>query len=160
MKAVKEIKRVQVEGKKYLMPAEDVEIEKLIKKGLTLKVKIAAAKEDLETVQNRLIEIAKDRREGTTTVTLPGISAKAIITFRERFVVVDDIEEISIPLGPLFSRFFQKKSTFKTTPELKKFMGSGHALGVDDPEAVKKAILGYVSVKETKPNVKMEKIDC
>ena len=103
MKPVKEIKRVQVDGKKYLMPVEDVDIEKLIQKGLKLKSKMEATKRDLDTVQNRLIEIAKVRREGTTTVTLPGISAKAIITFRENFSVSGDIEDIAIPLYGIWS---------------------------------------------------------
>ena len=94
--------------------------------------------------------------EGTTTVTLPGVSASGIITFRESFSVSTDIGAITVPLGPLFNRFFQKKSTFKTTPGFKKVMASGHALGVEDSVTVKAAIRGYVSVKETKPNVKMK----
>ena len=156
MKPVKEIKRVQVDGKKYFMPEEDAEIEKLIQKGLNLKAKVEATKIELETVQNSLIDIAKARREGTTTVTLAGISATALITFRERFSVSTDIEDISFPLGPLFSRFFKKKSTYETTPEFKKFMESGHALGIQDPDEIKKSIRKYVSVKETKPNVKID----
>ena len=159
MKPVKEIKRVQVDGKKYFMPEEDAEIEKLIQKGLNLRVKIDTAKVELDTVQNSLIDIARARREGTTTVNLAGISATAIITFRESFSVSTDIENISSPLGPLFSRFFKKKSTYETTLEFKKFMESGHALGIQDPDEIKKAIRKYVSVKETKPNVKIEKID-
>ncbi len=129
MKPVQEIKRVQVDGKKYLMPVEDVDVEKLIQKGLRLKEKIDFTKRDFDTVQNRLIEIAKARREGTTTVTLQRVSAKAVITFRESFSVGTDIQELSVPLGPLFNRFFEEKSSFKTTPEFKKFMESGHALG-------------------------------
>lgn len=156
MKPVKAIKRVQVHGQKYLMPVEDVDVEKLIQKGLRLKAKMDKTKRDFDTVQNRLIEIARARREGTTTVTLPGVSANAVITFRESFSVSADIEQISAPLGPLFSRFFNKKSTFKTTPEFKKFMESDHALGIEDPEVIKDAIRDHVSVKETKPNVKME----
>ncbi len=62
MKPVQEIKRVQVDGKKYLMPVEDVDVEKLIQKGLRLKEKIDFTKRDFDTVQNRLIEIAKARR--------------------------------------------------------------------------------------------------
>jgi hypothetical protein len=122
MKPVKEIKRVQVAGKKYLMPVEDVDIEKLLQKGLRLKAKLDATKVDLDTVQVRLIEIAKARREGTTTVTLPGVSAKAVITFRESFSVGSNIQELSVPLGPLFKRFFKKNITFKTTSEFNKFM--------------------------------------
>jgi len=102
------------------------------------------------------IEIAKARREGTTTVTLEGISSQALVTFRESFVVKNEIEDIKVPLDPLFARFFEKKIEFKTTAEFKKFMESGHALGIEDPEAVKKNIMKYVTVKETKPNVKME----
>ena len=158
MKPVKEIKRVQVDGKKYLLPEEDVDIEKLIQKGLNLKARIDAAKVELDSVQNSLIDIARARREGTTTVSLPGISATALITFRESFSVSTDVEDISFPLGPLFSRFFKKKSTYETTPEFKKFMESGHALGIQDPDEIKKSIRKYVSVKETKPNVKIEEI--
>ena len=47
MKPVKEIKKVQVEGKKYLMPAEDADIEKLIQKGLRLKSKVDAVQVNL-----------------------------------------------------------------------------------------------------------------
>jgi hypothetical protein len=156
MKPVKEIKKVQVGGKKHFVPAEDAEIEKLLQRGLTLKEKADDIKKELEAVQDRLIEIAKARREGTTTVTLEGISSQALVTFRESFVVKNEIEDIKVPLGPLFARFFEKKMEFKTTAEFKKFMESGHALGIEDPEAVKKNIMKYVTVKETKPNVKME----
>lgn len=157
MESVKEIKRVQIDGKKYSMPVEDAEIEKLIQRGLKLKSKLDTVKIELEAVENRLIEIASARREGTTTVTLSGISAKSIVTFRESFLVSSGIEEIASPLGPLFSRFFKKKISFSTTPEFKKFMDSGHALGLENAEETKRSIRDYVSVKETKPNVKMEK---
>ena len=156
MKPVREIKRVQVDGKKYLMPAEDADIEKLIQKNMSLKSKVNALQEELETVQARLIEIAQSRREGTTTVTLQGVSAKAIVTFRESFSVGNEVEEIATPLGPLFERFFTRTTSFKTTSDFKKFMQSGHALGIQDPAEVKAAIEKYVSVKETKPNVKIE----
>lgn len=156
MRPVKEIKRMQVDGKKYLMPVEDVDIEKLIQKGLRLKANMEAVSKELQAVQSSLIEIAQARREGTTTVTLPGISGKAVVTFRESFAVSDGIEEISPQLGPLFGRFFKKKSSYSTTLEFKKFMESGHALGIEEPEQVKEAMRRYVSIKETKPNVKFE----
>jgi hypothetical protein len=156
LKPVKEIKRVQVAGRKYFVPAEDAEIEKLIKRGLSLKAKMDTTKRELEVIHDRLIEIAQARREGTTTVTLAGISAQAMVTFRESFVVSDKIEDIAVPLGPLFARFFDKKTEFKATADFKKFMESGHALGLKDTDGIKEAIRKYVSVKETKPNIKME----
>lgn len=156
MKPVQELRKIQVDGKKYLMPIEDADIEKLIQQGLRLKSKVDAFQTELETVQARLTEIAQARREGTTTVTLSGVSAEAIVTFREQFSVSSDVEEISAPLGPLFNRFFKKAVTFKTTADFKKFMESDHALGIENAEATKKAVRDYVTMKETKPNVKIQ----
>ncbi|HLA00753.1 MAG TPA: hypothetical protein VJZ24_03840 [Thermodesulfovibrionales bacterium] len=156
MKSVKEIKKVQVGGKKHFMPAEDAEIEKLLQRGLSLKEKVDGIKREMESIQNRLIDIAKVRREGTTTVTLEGVTAHAIVTFRESYVVKNEVEDIKVSLGPLFERFFERKIEYKTTLDFKKFMESGHALGLEDPVEIKKNIMKYVSTKETKPNVKME----
>ncbi len=156
MKNVKVVKRVQVKGKRHFVVAEDADIEKLIQRGLSLKKKMDDIKADLDSVQGSLIEIAKDRREGSTTITLEGISLQALITFRESYQVNNDVEDIKQPLGPLFDRFFTKKEEYKTTGDFKKFMESDHALGIEHPEKVKKSILKYVSIKETKPSVKME----
>lgn len=157
METVKKVKRVQVKGARHLVVAEDAEIEKLVHRGLSLKKKMDEIKGDLESVQGRIIEIARSRREGSTTITLEGISLLALITFRDSYQVNDDVEDIKQPLGPLFDRFFTKKEEYKTTGDFKKFMTSDHALGIENSEKVKKAILKYVSTKETKPSVKMEK---
>ncbi|KAB2836188.1 MAG: hypothetical protein F9K48_02500 [Candidatus Brocadia sp.] len=160
MKGVKEVKRIQVEGKKHLVVAEDAEIEKLLQRGLSLKGKIEDLEDVLDVIQDRIIEIAKNRREGTTTVTLDSITARAIITFRESYTVKNEIEEIKVLLGPLFGRFFEEKIEYKVTSDFKKFMESDHALGIEAPAKAKADILKYVSVKETKPYLKMEeKID-
>lgn len=156
MKPIKEIKKIQVDGKKHFLPAEDAEIEKLLQRGLSLKDKTANIKKELEAIEKRIIEIAKARREASTTVTLEGVSATALITFRESYVVADEIENIRVPLGPLFDKFFEKETGYKPTADFKKFMESGHALGIGNPEEVKKNILKYVTLKKTKPNVKME----
>lgn len=156
MEKVKEIKRVQVNGKKYFAPAEDVEIEKLIQNGLSVKKELDSLKEDLEKIHNRLIEIARARREGTTTVTLEGISVQSLITFRESYQVKDEIDDIRQSLGVLFERFFEKKIEYKTTADFKKFMESEHALGIINSEKVKATIMKHIFVKETKPNVRME----
>jgi len=156
MKGVKEVKRIQVDGKKHLVLAEDAEIQKLLQRGLSLNGKIKDLEDELGVIQDRIIEIARDRREGTTTVTLDGVTAMATVTFRESYTVKNEIEDIKIPLGPLFERFFEKKVEYKATSDFKKFMESDHAMGVESPEKVKTDILKYVSVKETKPYLKME----
>ncbi len=156
MKSVKDIKRIQVDGKKYLIPTEDANIEKLIQKGMKFKKQIDDLQGELESIQSKLIDIARSRREKTTTITLPGVTVKAIITFRESLSVSKDIEDIAVPLGGLFERFFSKSVTYKATSELKKFMESGHALGIKNSDEVKTAIRKHVTMKETKPNVKMD----
>lgn len=157
---VEKVKRIQINGRKHRVVAEDAEIARLLRQGLAVKEKIRELEEDYGSVQDRLIEIARSRREGTTTVTLEVITARAIVTFRESYTVKDEIEDIKTPLGPLFERFFEKQIHYKPTPDFKDFMESGHALGIEKPEKVKAAILKYVSVKETKPYLKMEeKVD-
>jgi cell division protein FtsB len=76
VKSVKEVKKVQVDGKKHLVLAEDAEIEKLLQRGLSLKGKIKDLEDELDVIQDRIIEIARDRREETTTVTLDSITAR------------------------------------------------------------------------------------
>lgn len=157
MEKVKAVKRIQVEGKKHVVISEEADIEKLVQRGLTLKQRMDKLKSDLEAVQDRIIEIARKRREGSTTVTLEGVTTGALVTFRESFVVSDQIEDIRGNLGPLFDLFFPRKIEHKTTADFKKFMESGHALGVENPALVKASILEYVTTKETKPNVRMER---
>lgn len=157
MKGIKEVKRIQVEGKKHLVVAEDAEIEKLLQRGLSLKEKIKDLGDELDVIQDRVIKIARNRRKETTTVTLDSITAIAVITFRESYIVKNEIEDIETPLGPLFERFFEKKVEYKATSDFKKFMESDHALGIESPEEIKNNIQKYVSVKETKPYLKMEK---
>ncbi|WKZ17525.1 MAG: hypothetical protein QY310_08755 [Candidatus Jettenia sp. CY-1] len=156
MKGVKEVKRIQVRGKKHTVLEEEAEIEKLLQRGLSLKGKIKVMEDELDIIQDCIIEIARNRREGTTTVMLDSITARAVITFRESYTVKNEIEEIKVPLGPLFEKFFEKKVEYKSTADFKKFMESDHALGIKTPEKVKASILKYVSVKETKPYLKME----
>ncbi|MCF6147317.1 MAG: hypothetical protein E3K37_01525 [Candidatus Kuenenia sp.] len=156
MKRVKDVKKVQVEGKKHLVVHEDAEIEKLLRNGLSLKAKIKDLEGKLGMIQERIIEIARNRREKTTTVTLEGISTQAVVTFRESYIVQNAIENIKVPLGPLFEKFFDKKTEYKVTADFKKFMESDHSLGIESPEEIKSDIMKYVSVKETKPYLKME----
>jgi len=153
---VRDLKQMQVKGKKYLLPVEDINVEKLIQMKARLMERFDEIKRESEAVDSQLIEIARARRQGTTTVTLHGISDEAVITFRESFTVSADVEEIAVPLGPLFARFFKKDVAFKTTADFKKFMESNHALGLANAEEAKKAIMGYVAIKETKPNVKIQ----
>ncbi len=156
MKPVKKTTKIQVQGKRHVVVAEDVKIEKLIQKGIGIKTKMDGLKKDLEAIQGEITEIARKRREGTTTVTLEGVSLQSTITFRESFKVSEDIVEIQQPLGPLFDRFFEKETEYKGTKDFKKFMESTHALGIENAEEVKEQIMAYVAVKETKPSVKME----
>lgn len=149
------LKRTQVQGKKYDLPKEDVEIEKLIQKGIALDIKIKELSSQLEQIKGQVVKIAKSRRDGSTTVNLKAVTGAFVVTFRESYETTPQIEEIRQDLGSLFDRFFEKKINFKTTKELKKFIEGEHAHGLKDPEPFKALINSYISKKETKPNVKL-----
>ena len=151
------MKRTQVDGKQYQLPEEDIEIQKLVKRGLSIDGRIREMKAELDGIKDRLTEIARQRREGRTTVSLNGVSGTGVITFRESWEPSPSISEISGDLGKdLFNRFFTKQESFKTTKDLKEFLEGKHAYGLSDPEEVKGLILKYVTKKETKPNVKLK----
>jgi len=149
------LKRTQVQGKKYDLPAEEVEIEKLIRKGLTLAEKISNFNSRLEQIKSQLTALARARRDGNTTTKLIGITGSASITFRETYICDDRVPEIKQELGSLFGRFFQKKEGWKTTKDLKEFLEGENALGLEDPERIKTLIGSHVKKKETKPNVRL-----
>lgn len=155
MAITSELKRTQVQGKKYDLPAEEVEIQKLVKKGLSLDAKLKDIQNDLDEVKNELISIAEKRRQGSTTVKLQAVSGSSTITFRETYACDDQVEEISHDLGSMFNRFFTKKIDFKASRDLKKFLDGEQSYGIEDPEPIKKLILAHVTLKATKPNVKL-----
>ena len=150
-----ELKRTQVKGKKYDLPSEEVQIEKLIQKGLGLQAQLSDLKEKMEAVNAQLIKIARERREGQTTIKLKGISGETVITFRETYTCTKDVEMVQQELGSLFDRFFTKKTEYKVEKELKQFLEGEQTYGLNDPDAVKKLLQPFITKSETKPNVKL-----
>jgi hypothetical protein len=151
-----DFKRVQVDGERFVLPGEEVEVEKLIKKGLGLEKKLQEIKEALGGVKGRLTEIAAARRQGTTTIRLRGIaSGEAVVTFRESWVADSAVEELAPELKDLFPKFFAKKVDYAVTKELSQFLSSEHDLGMENAEDLKEKILTHVTRKEIKPNVKL-----
>ena len=148
-------KRTQVNGKKYDLPEEEVMIEKLVSKGLSLQAKIEKNKKQLDLIKGQITEIAKKRREGSTTVKMKGVSGSSVVTFRESYICKESIEEIRHDLGSLFDRFFSRHVEFKASKDLKQFMEGGHFYGLEDPAPVKQLILSYIEKKATKPNVRL-----
>ncbi len=148
------LKRAQIQGKKYDLPHEDIDIEKWIQKGMSLSAKLDELNERLNQVKAQVIDIAKKRRDGATTVTIKGISGSTTVTFRESYECSENVGEISRDIGSLFDRFFQKKISFKTTKELKEFLEGNNDHGMDDSDKLKALIFAHVQKKETKPNVK------
>lgn len=153
------LKRTQVKGERYDLPVEEVEIEKLIQKGLILEKRSKEVKQELEEVKARLTEIAIARRQSTTTVNLKGVSGEALVTFRESYVCGPDVENLKLELKDLFTRFFTEKIEFSVTKDLVKFLESDHALGLENGAAIKEQILTFLSKKEIKPNVKITPLE-
>jgi hypothetical protein len=153
-KTEKVLKKTQVDGKKYELPAEDVEIQKLVKKGISLSGKLAAVNAELDTVKLRLAEIGTSRREGSTTVSLKGVTGKAVVTFREVTECKASVADIRHELGSLWDRFFKKEVRFKPLKDLKGFLNGEHAHGVDCPAVYQNLIREHLSVKTYKPSVR------
>jgi hypothetical protein len=149
------MKRTQVKGERYNLPPQEIEIEKLIQKGLTLEDRFKEVKQEMEGIKTRLTEIAAARRQGTTTVNLKGISGGALVTFRESYECRPEVEDLKLDLKDLWERFFTKKIEFVVTKDLVNFLESDHGLGLANAPAVKKKILGHLTKKEIKPNVKI-----
>ena len=155
MAKAKELKRTQIQGKKYDLPAEEVKIHKLIKRGISINEKMKGLKRDLDEIKAQLIEVAEARRDGSTTVKLQTVSGHSVVTFRDSYICDDAVEEISQELSSLFDRFFTKKIEFKTSKELKQFLDGSNSYGLENPENIKKLVLSHVKKKIVKPNVKL-----
>ncbi len=153
-----QMKRVQIQGQKYDLPEQEVRIQKLIAKGISLNDRIKELESDLESVKAELTDIARARRGDSTTVSVKAISGEsAIITFRESYEADDRVNEIAHALGSLFDRFFEKKpESWKTTKELKEFLDGKNTYGLENPDSVKGFIMPHIRKKEVKPNVKFD----
>lgn len=152
----KQLKRTQVHGERYELPEQEIEVEKLIRRGLAVQEKVREHQEDLDAIKQRLVEIATGRRDGRTTVEMKAISGGAKITFRETWEADDHAEDIAQDLGALWDRFFSKKVSFTTSKDLKAFMEERQDYGLPDPEAARALIGRHVRKKTIKPNVKLE----
>jgi len=150
-----DLKVTQVDGKKYELPAEEVEIEKLIRRALTLDTRMREHKEELEKVKQRLTEIATDRRDGQTTVKLKAISGESVVTFRESWECPNNPEPLRGLLGSMFDRFFAEHREWKTGKDLKQFMEGGNDFGFSEPAALRPRVALYLEKKTVKPNVKL-----
>ncbi len=150
-----DLKVTQVDGKKYELPAEEVEIEKLIRRALTLDTRMREHKEELEKVKQSLTKIAESRRDGQTTVKLKAISGESVVTFRESWECPHNPEPLQRDLGNLFDRFFFLHTEYKTGKDLKQFMEGGNDFGFSDPAGLRSRLALYVEKKTVKPNVKL-----
>ncbi len=126
--STKPFKRTQVAGERYILPGEDVEVEKLVKKGLGLEKRLQEIKNDLEEVKGRLTEIATARRQESTTVNLQAISGKALVTFRESWACDSEVEDLAPELKDLFPS--KLSGTCQTTTYSFVFRRLGHAAKV------------------------------
>ena len=152
---MKDLRRVQVDGVRYNLPEREVEIEKLIKKALSLDVIIREYKEEMERVKGRLTEIATARRNGQTTVNLGGVSGQAVVTFRESWECPHNPEPLQSDLGSMFYRFFACLPQWKTGKDLKQFMEGDNDFGFADPAGLRSRLSLYLEKKTVKPNVKL-----
>ena len=86
MKAKEALKRIQVRGEKYDLPAEEGRVQKLIQKGISLNNRLKEMDSELESVKSELTDIARARRgESVTDFTL---SSSLSISFKRLFRLI------------------------------------------------------------------------
>lgn len=153
-----ELKTTQVDGKKYELTPEEIEIEKLIRKALAMDAKIRQQKAELENIKQRLTEIGEGRRDNQTTVKLKGVSGESVITFRESWESTGNPAELRRELGDMFTRFFIHKEEYRTGKDLKQFMDGGSDFGFADAAEIRNRIAQHVRKKVLKPNVKLSPV--
>lgn len=82
-------KKFDIEGRPAYLPAEDVELERLISLGVAAQARYDLAKAELDEIKAKVVEIAQRRRRDERTVTLTSIArAGAVqVTFPVEFKV-------------------------------------------------------------------------
>ena len=150
------MKRIQVDGRRYQLPAGEAELERTIRRALVAEARFREAKAAMDESKAELVEIATARRNAETTITLSGISGDALVTFRETLEPDPDSDRLRPALGALWDRFFESRRTIKAKKPLKQFM-EGADMGMDPAEAaaMRDRIAGHIAAKAIRPNVKL-----
>jgi hypothetical protein len=119
-------KRIEINGHATFLPAEDVEIERLLALGIAAQARLERAKQEVDEIKARLVEIAEAKRLGRTSVTLHSIggSGAALITFGTELKVDENVAaQIEQEIQPdLFRLIFSKRTVYSVARGYRSFM--------------------------------------
>lgn len=148
-------KRIEIDGQQTFLPAEEVELEKLISAGLAAQERKALADAELKAVKAQLVEIAKRRLFGRKSVTLTAPTAGAAqVTFgTEPVMNTERVIQLEQELAPsVFQKLFAKVVSYSPVRGLKQFLDQPQSR---EQDKLKAAILAAVDWRSKTPSVKL-----
>lgn len=147
-------RRVEIDGQKQYLPAEEAELEELLNSGCALQDQLAVQEKRLKAIRQRLCEIAEQRRGDAATVKLEALSgAQAVVTWA-RQIEVDPAraERLKDRLGPAWGQLFNTRTTYTMSRGYKQWMRKQQPA---DLERAKKEIGAAFQVNEKAPGCKL-----
>lgn len=164
------------------VPAKDARpIDRLIKRGITLKTRLAVTKVAIEATNEKLLPYCEElaMSTGLKSATFRGTQGQVVAKFSEGILYESkDIPKIKEILGPLYTTAFHEVPSFSFNPadlpEIKKLLGKDFSrlfhmqlnvshtdelkkLLVDGDSETSKKLRDYVSIESKKPSFSYEK---
>lgn len=146
-------KKVAVHGEEVFLPAEQAEIEELVKAGLRFTADIVLRQQELDEIKGKLATIATRKRGVRSTVRMLASEGLAIVTWaKESSVDEDRAEALREVLGAEWGHVFTTKTKYSLARGYKDWMNKAGA----SLDKVKARIAEAIHIAEKKPSVKLE----
>lgn len=147
--------QITVDGRTYVLPKEEAEVERVVRRAHEAREKLDAASDEFKAVRDELIELAREWRGKSNTVALGRIDLVAKVRFTQSvgFDSTALLDARAILGEKEFSRLFSTRTVFTARKALELFLKeSGNV-------AAKNAIQKATTVTEAAPKVSFEQID-
>ncbi|MBE3584865.1 MAG: hypothetical protein IMW94_01585 [Thermoanaerobacter sp.] len=120
--------KITVNGIEHLVPAERLELEKLIKDGCELTTRIAALTEKLKEIKDRILPYLKEAAGAKKSARITGIAGLAELTIRQEIKIADH-RALQAYFGERFEDYVDAEVIFKPTRALRNL-----AVDADHPD--------------------------
>jgi len=149
------LKQITVAGRVYRMGAQEIEIERLVRRAHEAKDALDEAREEFAALRDDLIAAASGRRGKSNTVSLGRIDLVAKVRFTQSVSFdASGLADVRALLGDdAFSRIFSRRQTFTAKKALERFL---HEPG---NVAAKNAIHKAMKVTDASPKLTFDEIE-
>jgi hypothetical protein len=148
-------KRIVLDGKERYLPEDEVALGDLIHEGIVAQAVYEEAKARLLGIKERIVEVAKDRRNpGTASVTLRGaLGGEArIVWARETIIDTPSVQDLEPKLSPeLFKQVFERGVIYRLAKGYHRLVGRALPPELEKHRA---RIAAAVSFRDKAPSVK------